>query len=569
MTLLSKLILLCSLLLHKSNIESWVSAGALDEFPVNHPMEVVRALETAIAGIPLKELTIRSRDIFIESGYVKDTAIRHPVYTTDRSNESSVMHVTVFNAKRKDQLRAVLIGFNNLASLLQSIQQNVSATSTGSKHFVQNSSVIVCTIYDKNMTKASLPITFSLKLPAEVKQPSAPAVQRQTYSCEFYNDTTSQWSALGCSVKNVSRGYITCSCNHTTTFAVLLINSDLSHLATKPTCRSWSIITVATYVTSSISIFFAIVTLASFQLAKAVNSAMSERHLTHAHLTAAILGMHVTSVLSDVASASGHALCIAIAFVTHCTSLSAFAWMTVEGLLLYFNVIVVNLRNKSLGRLKYVIGWGAPIVISATTLGVGLSYDAYVYDVQSLKVNASKPTGQRRLLCWLHHSSSLSWANTGPILVMLFLNSVILLRVLCLVFRLAKKANRFRPAAQVRNSQTTANHSEEQNNEHFISDITVACNVFMKLFPLLGVTWFIGWAPNLLPDEKCSALDSTASVLTLTHVLLNGLQGFFLFVVCVVTDEAIGSALNRRLNRFKGKSQAHQYCAGGSSKPLP
>ncbi|KAG8554268.1 hypothetical protein GDO81_003738 [Engystomops pustulosus] len=91
--------------------------------------------------------------------------------------------------------------------------------------------------------------------------------------------------------------------------------------------------------------------------------------------------------------------------------MAAFAWMLVEGLLLWSKVVAVNMSEDRRMKFYYITGWGLPVMIVSVTLAT--SFNKYMADAH----------------CWLNVHSDIIWAFVGPVLFILTVNTFVLFRL--------------------------------------------------------------------------------------------------------------------------------------------
>jgi len=60
-------------------------------------------------------------------------------------------------------------------------------------------------------------------------------------------------------------------------------------------------------------------------------------------------------------------MCVAIGVVLHYVYLAAFVWMAIEGHHLYRLVVNVFDSGRNFSRIYLIVGYGAPLIIVATT----------------------------------------------------------------------------------------------------------------------------------------------------------------------------------------------------------
>ncbi|XP_070547293.1 adhesion G-protein coupled receptor D1-like [Ptychodera flava] len=192
--------------------------------------------------------------------------------------------------------------------------------------------------------------------------------------------------------------------------------------------------------------------------------------------------------------------CTAVAALLHYFFTSVFCWMLVEGIHLYFQLVVV--LKKALRRrfmAYYLIGWGVPLVLVAISVGFGHAY--YGTDDN----------------CWLSVESDMIFAFIGPMLAVILFNLVILgiaLRVIC---------------------RRITNKTEDK-----YKNIRSSLKAAILLLPLLGMTWLFG----LL------SVDRHTIFFEYVFAVLNSLQGFFIFIFYCWTSKEVRSQLARRKIAF-------------------
>uniref|UniRef100_A0A4W3I5W4 G-protein coupled receptors family 2 profile 2 domain-containing protein n=1 Tax=Callorhinchus milii TaxID=7868 RepID=A0A4W3I5W4_CALMI len=94
------------------------------------------------------------------------------------------------------------------------------------------------------------------------------------------------------------------------------------------------------------------------------------------------------------------------AALLHLFFMAAFAWMMVEGLLLWSKVVTVNLSEERRMKYYYLVGWGRSCEISIT---LAAAHDKYV--------------GDRH--CWLNVQNGVIWAFVGPVIFIIMLPSIV------------------------------------------------------------------------------------------------------------------------------------------------
>ncbi|KAG8141794.1 hypothetical protein E2320_006472 [Naja naja] len=289
--------------------------------------------------------------------------------------------------------------------------------------------------------------------------------------CAFWNFSRSPegvggWSTRGCSVSSSQEDLTTCACNHTTNFAVLLQVYEVQR-----SLEEESTLKTLTFVGCGVSFCALIVTLVLF--------------LAVGHLTK---GLPI----------SPQGVCFAVTAFLHLFFMAAFAWMLVEGLLLWSKVVAVNMSEDRRMRFYYVTGWGLPVLIVGVTLAT--SFNKYVADNH----------------CWLNVQTEVIWAFVGPVLFVLtregWRNCLQTNRVQ--FWGLARKRPTFHPPTPL-----------------FCSVSRATTKPILVLLPVLGLTWV------------CGILVHLSVTWAYIFIMLNSLQGLYIFLVYALYNSELSGEL--------------------------
>uniref|UniRef100_A0A8C6Y032 Adhesion G protein-coupled receptor D2 n=1 Tax=Naja naja TaxID=35670 RepID=A0A8C6Y032_NAJNA len=260
------------------------------------------------------------------------------------------------------------------------------------------------------------------------------------------------WSTRGCSVSSSQEDLTTCACNHTTNFAVLLQVYEVQR-----SLEEESTLKTLTFVGCGVSFCALIVTLVLFL---AVGVPKSERTTVHKNLIFALAAAEALLMFSELAKVN-QGVCFAVTAFLHLFFMAAFAWMLVEGLLLWSKVVAVNMSEDRRMRFYYVTGWGLPVLIVGVTLAT--SFNKYVADNH----------------CWLNVQTEVIWAFVGPVLFVLTVNTFVLFRVVMVTVSSARRRSRM----------LTPNSSLEKQ---IGVQIWATTKPILVLLPVLGLTWVCG-----------------------------------------------------------------------------
>nr|XP_019953882.1 PREDICTED: adhesion G-protein coupled receptor D2-like [Paralichthys olivaceus] len=340
--------------------------------------------------------------------------------------------------------------------------------------------------------------------------------QRVSPVCAFWNFSlmhthTTSWSSVGCRVTYAGSGVTSCLCNHTTNFAVLM-----NYLESKWTPEEELILTKLTFIGSGASLCALVVTLMLFTV---LDIPKSDRTSIHKNLFIALICAQVILLCSSSAIHNKVA-CTLVAALLHLFFMAAFSWMLVEGLLLWSKVVAVNLSEDRHMKYYYLIGWGLPVLIVTITLASASGkYSADGY-------------------CWLSVQNGVIWGFAGPVIFIIMVNILILSRVVIITISTAK-----RRSIMLAMGTSPVEQAYEQ--------IRAAVKAVLVLLPILGLTWL------------CGVLVPFSIVMAYIFILLNSLQGLFIFLIYGVYNTEVRSTVNR----IKERRKALNFSNCASSRP--
>ncbi|XP_031162895.1 adhesion G-protein coupled receptor D2 isoform X2 [Sander lucioperca] len=340
--------------------------------------------------------------------------------------------------------------------------------------------------------------------------------QRVTAVCAFWNfslmhNHTSSWSSDGCRLTLTGSGVTSCLCNHTTNFAVLM-----NYLESKWSPEEELILTKLTFIGSGASLCALVVTLMLFTV---LDIPKSDRTSIHKNLFIALICAQVILLCSGSAIHNKVA-CTLVAALLHLFFMAAFSWMLVEGLLLWSKVVAVNLSEERHMKYYYLIGWGLPVLIVTITLASASGkYSADGY-------------------CWLSVQNGVIWGFAGPVIFIIMVNILVLTRVVVITISTAK-----RRSIMLAMGTSPVEQAYEQ--------IRAAVKAVLVLLPILGLTWV------------CGVLVPFSIVMAYIFILLNSLQGLFIFLIYGVYNTEVRSTVNR----IKERRKALNFSNCASSRP--
>ncbi|KFQ54850.1 putative G-protein coupled receptor 116, partial [Nestor notabilis] len=349
--------------------------------------------------------------------------------------------------------------------------------------------------FDINMTFAKK--NFSLKMPR----------------CVFWNFTLNKggggWDTNGCTPTEVE-DYVICSCNHLTSFSILMSPDKSSQLIFED---------YITYIGLAISILSLLVCIIIESLVwKYVtnNTTSYMRHVCILNIATSLLiadiWFIVTASISDQNQQMSRGICFVATFFIHLFYLCVFFWMLSLGLILFYRLVFIlhNTSKTSQKAVAFCLGYGCPFAIAAITIAVTLPRNNYT----------------RKDVCWLNWKDSkalLAFVIPALIIVAmnLFITAVVIIKIL-------------RPTIGDRSNR-------QERNSLFQIGKSVAI-----LTPLLGLTWGFGLATIIKNSHR---------IFHILFALLNALQGLFILVFGTFWDKKIQEALLKRNSMSKWSSQ--------------
>ncbi|XP_038058912.1 adhesion G-protein coupled receptor G2-like isoform X2 [Patiria miniata] len=358
-----------------------------------------------------------------------------------------------------------------------------------------NSVIISAAVGDLNITNLDEPATITFrKARMDADNP------RCVFWDETNNDGWGGWSTEGCSLdsgNDIDDSNVVCKCNHLTNFAMLM---DIYDGPPIPPGHQLAL-SIISYIGCTLSLIGLTLTLITYTCCGSKSRAkVNDKKFTGDKRAKVLVNFVISLILVNVFFIAGSLmaeyqesvpdeLCAAVAICLHFSLLVAMAWMVIQAFNMYMALVKVFATYYSHFLLKMmIIGWGIPLAIVGTTIGVDLQ-------------NYGSSSG----LCWL---SGLSFYISFllPVCLVLVFNIVVFVAVTWKLCRLRRSkistSDRFNVAAQLR--------------------ATVSVTI------LLGLTWILGFF----------AIGAASLTFSYLFAAFNSLQGFAVFVFqCLLQRE--------------------------------
>ncbi|XP_068089348.1 adhesion G-protein coupled receptor F3-like [Hyperolius riggenbachi] len=349
------------------------------------------------------------------------------------------------------------------------------------------------------------------------------STQSYTQHCVFWDYSLAgsggSWSDSGCTSKTESNTTY-CSCNHLTSFAVLMS----IHV------ESLTFIEEITYVGLGVSIFSLCLCILFEGLAwKSVTRSNISyfRHTSLVNIASCLLCADIFFLSSAFPSATNNTfICMSITFLNHFFYLALFFWTFAQSVMLLHQLLFVfhHLRKTVYVSLSFTSGYFFPGIIAAGTF-------LYYY-----------PKGKYRhqAVCWLNPASGAIYAFAVPAGCIIVFNFLTLLVVIAMLSR---------------PSVSDAKHSDDKETAKNILKAVVV------LTPVFGLTWSFGFA--LLTNLD----DLTRQVFTYGFAAMNAFQGFFILLTCI-TEKKVREAVFKKTSSTTTSTSTAMSTSEAPSKTM-
>ncbi|XP_030850245.1 adhesion G-protein coupled receptor G6-like [Strongylocentrotus purpuratus] len=426
--------------------------------------------------------------IVIGPGTIDEGTMRNIAFTVYRDDALFVMdgQVGSNDGRRNITVNTNIIGASLGTSETTPLNAPVTITLAHKQVRYQSLHELVCRFYLLNGQISSH--LYQIVKPTESDIEYVFIKQNATNpQCVFWEYTTNAWSSDGCDMTNTSETHTECQCNHLTNFAVLM---DVSGIPRRSE-RVEQVLRILSYIGCSLSILGLLVTLAVYSTDRKL------RCLQHIWilmcLCITLLFLYVFFIIMTALDRYpgepevGPGLCGVIAAGLHFTTLSSMSWMGVEGINMF--EIVMDSYIPLFMIKASIIAWGLPAAIVLITGAI------------------SRQNYANSDYCFLQ-----KWPLVGglliPMAIILAHNVIIFALVRCLV-----RINR---------------------RQEIMRRLKNGIGVLL----LLGLTWLVGYY---------TVTEQLNLAVHVIFILLNSLQGFFIFVFYVLRQPQSRARLRERL----------------------
>ncbi|XP_053542633.1 uncharacterized protein LOC108276944 isoform X2 [Ictalurus punctatus] len=322
--------------------------------------------------------------------------------------------------------------------------------------------------------------------------------------CVFWNfnllNDIGGWDSTGCQLKRLGNEIerITCECNHTTSFSILMSPFTLDkNLAI--------VLDYITYIGVAISLGSLVLCLIIEMITwKSVTRTDTSymRHVSIVNIAVSLLIANICFIIGAAVVKKGEGPCSTATFFMHFFYLALFFWMLLSALLLLYRTLMVfsRMTRGAMMAIAFTAGYGAPLIIAVITVASTAGSQGYI---------------QKDYNCWLNWSKTKALlAFVIPALTIVAINLLVLIVVLCKMLRRGVKAT------------TPANEKHP---------LMVIARCVAILTPLFGLTWGFGIGTMVSPNFGIHVV----------FAFLNSLQGFFILLFGTLLDSKVREALAR------------------------
>ncbi|XP_069831946.1 adhesion G protein-coupled receptor F5-like isoform X2 [Dendropsophus ebraccatus] len=478
-----------------NNVTSWAT-------PLNQSATVLKSVESFAKNLQFND-TFSTKNVNTSNIQVFGKVVKKDTgYNGDFSLAGLNGNVTIKSgALAGDSNTVVTIAYSTMKNLLpQNDTKKVNALVMST--VVSNTSSIDTNVF--NITMTFTKSNLSLAAP----------------DCVWLNLDLQYWEKSGCSAWENGDGEVKCSCNHLTSFSVLMGDVEAQFLD------------IITNIGVAISIGSLVITL----LIEAVVWRSVIKNKTSYMRHVCIVNIAVTLLIADIWFLIGAALqkyptsnaCKATAFFTFYFYLSLFFWMLVLGLILFYRMIYLlhDMSRRIMMIIAFSLGYGCPLLIATIT-------------VASTAPSETFTSGK---FCWLSYKPVTFLAFVIPALTIVFINFIILIVVIVKLLR---------PAIGER-------HGREEKQIYVLIAKSIAV-----LTPLLGTTWAFG---IVLANNRSDI------VFHGIFAALNSFQGLFILISTILLDRNVRKIVRSSISTsywstLRTKVQSSSTNSSAPSKP--
>nr|XP_053641040.1 adhesion G protein-coupled receptor L2-like isoform X2 [Cherax quadricarinatus] len=319
-----------------------------------------------------------------------------------------------------------------------------------------------------------------------------------TARCVYWDSYYSMWAPEGCDLVNTTNEVTYCWCQHLTMIAIL---TDIHHYLG----RDATLDTLGTVLTTASCVSLCL----AFCILQSIKSLGSARTSITKHLCVTLGLSHLLLLLlldPDFLKLSKRE-CEASAVVLHYCLTASLCWMLGEGIHLVYTIHHLLSQTRYMPA-YWVVGYGVPAVVVMVTLLTSYSTQDWLTQTAYAPPHAE--------YCWLNTDGGYIWAFTGPLVMVIVVNTISM--ILALRSAAVLKANKQKTLTQ---------------------QVRLWVKGSFSLNCLLGVTWVFG----LL-------YINTGHVFAYLFTILTASQGVMILVFHCLVNTTVRTAVISRLRKI-------------------
>ncbi|XP_075758536.1 adhesion G protein-coupled receptor E3-like isoform X2 [Pelodiscus sinensis] len=465
------------------------------------------ALAAALRSPGQATQNMRTESMAIETRVISENCSQHSeAFRLSSDGETMEVHcTTVTHAATQAHLgAAAFIAYSSLHSIFNERLFSSGCLSAGGmlekSHL--GSRVVSGAVGDGGPICLSRPANFTLRH-------QQPRKEQEVALCVYWKFEAGKgsWSPDGCTTLHVNSTHTTCSCDHLSSFAILMAPTAVTE--SRP-------LNILIYVGLSLSLLCLLLTILTFLLCRSIWNVSTALHLQLclclflADLL--VLSSQWVSPISNQSHSSCSVpevsvACAVIAGLLHYLFLACFTWMLLEGLHLFLTARTLKeVYYTSIRRFKkrhmYPFGYGFPALIVAISAAVN-----------------PKGYGTSEH-CWLSLDRGFRWSFLGPVCVIILINVTFFALTLWIL----------------RSSLSSLNADVSSHRGHRLMIFKTIVQLFV-----LGCTWILG----LLQ------VGPAATLMAYWFNIINSLQGAFIFLVHCLLNRQVREEYRRWIRGFR------------------
>ncbi|XP_072911550.1 adhesion G protein-coupled receptor F5-like [Hemitrygon akajei] len=396
--------------------------------------------------------------------------------------------------KNKSTTNAVYIDKNDLEKLTKDSLVMSIALPTMNEILKEPTDNLILNSLVMSTTAENKDITIKMYL-----MPLDTTLNLSSAQCVFWTMQAGKWDSYGCN-HELNGSSVICTCNHLTSFS-LLMSKNMNQLKST---KSFNTITKIALGVSVASLIIGILIEAIVWMDVTKNKTSLARHIAILNIALSLLALDILFIAHDFLKPKS-LKCTAVIFCLHFSFLALFFWMFTLGLLLLYHLVFLfkDFSRSSMMIISFSLGYACPLVISVS---------AFVYAHIRKEYTAMN-------LCWINKKVFyLELIFTYLPLAIVGINFFITLFAIVKILR---------PDI---GEKTGSNINERSSVKKILRCIII-------LTPLLGLGWVLGFMLlNKFPHDALRYLFD----------IVNGLQGFFVLLFGIITDEKVQEAMKKQ-----------------------